>query len=67
MIDELTVNSLGIILYRTGDGVTVPYHRVSLVPGADLTGQPDEVVALAAQTWTPEVCAAYQAATSQGF
>jgi hypothetical protein len=35
-------------------------HRWSLVPGADLTNQPEEVVAKAAEIWTPEILEAYQ-------
>jgi hypothetical protein len=58
----------GIILYREAtkiieDGVelTKTYHRSSLTPGQDLTGQPAQVVAIANTVWTDEVIAAYQA------
>lgn len=37
------------------------FHRYCLAPGSDLTGQPEQVVAVATAAWTPEVVAAYQA------
>jgi DNA-binding transcriptional LysR family regulator len=67
-IDQITVTENGIILYREAtkiieDGVelTKTYHRTSLTPGQDLTGQPAQVVAIANTVWTPELIAAYQA------
>lgn len=69
VIDQITVCENGIILYREAtrimeDGVelTKTYHRSSLTPGQDLTGQPEKVVAIAQAAWTPEVVAAYEAA-----
>jgi hypothetical protein len=41
--------------------LTKTYHRTSLTPGQDLTGQPAQVVAIANTVWTAEVIAAYQA------
>ena len=38
------------------------YHRTSLNPGDDLTGQDPKVTAIANAIWTPEVITAYQAA-----
>jgi len=68
-IDQITVQENGIILYREAtriieDGVqlTQTYHRTSLTPSQDLTGQPERVVAIAEAAWTPEVIAAYEAA-----
>jgi hypothetical protein len=68
VIDQITVTENGIILYREAtkiieDGVelTKTYHRTSLTPGQDLTGQPAQVVAIANTVWTDEVIAAYQA------
>jgi len=68
VIDQITVTENGIILYREvtriiEDGVelTKKYHRTSLTPGQDLTGQPANVVAICNTAWTPEVVAAYQA------
>lgn len=68
VIDQITVTENGIILYRQAtkiieDGVelTKTYHRTSLTPGQDLTGQPAQVAAIANTVWTEEVVAAYQA------
>ena len=75
VIDQITVIEDGTVLYREAtkiieDGVelTKTYHRSSLTPGQDLTGQPAQVVAIANTVWTPEVIAAYQAmlAANQG-
>ena len=67
-VDQITIQENGIILYREAtriieDGVelTKTYHRSSLTPGQDLTGQPANVVAIANTVWTAEVIAAYQA------
>jgi hypothetical protein len=71
VIDQITVTENGIILYREatriiedGKVLTQTYHRSSLIPGQDLTGQPANVVAICNVAWTPEVVAAYQAAQS---
>jgi hypothetical protein len=68
-VDQITIQENGIILYREAtkiieDGVelTKTYHRTSLTPGQDLTGQPENVVAIANTVWTEEVIAAYEAA-----
>lgn len=68
-IDQITLSDTGIILIRTnnvvkdadGSIVSQSYSRDSLTPGQDLTGQPDNVVAIANISWTPEVISAYQA------
>lgn len=67
-VDEVTVVEGGTILYREvnrvlKDGVQIAesFHRYSLVPGQDLTGQPEMVVHIAALAWTPEVIAAHEA------
>jgi len=67
-VDQITVTENGIILYREatrimedGKELTKTYHRTSLTPGQDLTGQPDKVVAICNTVWTPEVIADYQA------
>jgi hypothetical protein len=67
-VDQITIQENGIILYREAtkiieDGVelTKKYHRTSLTPGQDLTGQPAQVVAIANTVWTAECIAAYQA------
>jgi hypothetical protein len=68
VVDQVTVTENGIVLYREAtsvveDGNTIAktYHRTSLTPGQDLTGQPANVQAIAQAAWTPEVIAAYQA------
>ena len=70
-VDQITVTENGIVLYREAtrimeDGVEISkkYHRTSLTPAQDLTGQPANVVAICNTAWTPEVVAAYQAAQS---
>jgi hypothetical protein len=70
-IDQITIAENGIILYREatkiiedGKELTKTYHRTSLTPGQDLTGQPDKVVAICNTVWTPEVIEAYKAATA---
>ena len=68
VIDQITVTENGIVLYREatrilkdGDEIAKTYHRSSLTPGQDLTGQPAQVVAICNAAWTDAVIAAYQA------
>jgi len=44
-----------------GNELSSNYHRYTVVPGQDLTGLPDDVVALSNYIHTPEVIAAYEA------
>ena len=67
-VDQITVTENGIVLYREatrilkdGDEIAKTYHRSSLTPGQDLTGQPANVVAICNVAWTEAVIAAYQA------
>ena len=67
-VDQITVTENGIVLYREatrimedGKEISKTYHRTSLTPAQDLTGQPANVVAICNAAWTPEVIAAYQA------
>jgi DNA-binding transcriptional LysR family regulator len=67
-VDQITVTENGVVLYREatrimedGNELTKTYHRTTLLPGQDLTGQPANVVAICNTAWTPEVIAAYQA------
>ena len=67
-VDQITVTENGIVLYREAtrimeDGVKLSqtYHRTSLTPSQDLSGQPANVVAICNVAWTPEVIAAYKA------
>ena len=68
VIDQITVTENGIVLYREatrilkdGDQIAQTYHRTSLTPAQDLTGQPANVVAICNAAWTEAVIAAYQA------
>ncbi len=67
-VDQIEVVSNGIVQVRTtititenGNQISKSYHRTSLTPGQDLTGQPAKVVAICNAAWTPEVIVAYQA------
>jgi DNA-binding transcriptional LysR family regulator len=72
VVDQITVTENGIVLYREatriiedGNQISQTYHRSSLTPAQDLTGQPANVVAICNAAWTPEVIAAYQAAQAE--
>ena len=67
IVDQIIVELNGIILVRTSNVITdgtaeiaQSYSRTSFVPGQDLTEQPNNVVAIAKLTWTPEIISAYQ-------
>ena len=67
-IDRIDVYGNGIVsvrqattIKRDDQVVARTFHRWTLTPGADLTGQPANVVAQCQAAWTPEVIAAYQA------
>jgi DNA-binding transcriptional LysR family regulator len=67
-VDQITVTENGTVLYREvtrilkdGEQIAQTYHRSSLTPAQDLTGVPDNVVAICNTAWTDEVVAAYQA------
>jgi hypothetical protein len=68
VIDQITIAENGIILYREatrimedGNEISKTYHRSSLAPEQDLTGVPDNVVAICNTAWTEEVKLAYRA------
>ena len=68
-VDQVTVCENGIVLYREatrimedGNEISKTFHRTSLTPGQDLTGQPENVVAIANAAWTQDVIDAYNAA-----
>ena len=68
VVDQITVTENGIVLFREatrvvedGNEIAKTYHRTSLIPGQDLTGQPERVVRIAQTVWTPAVIAAYAA------
>jgi len=75
VIDQITVTENGTVLYREatrilkdGEQIAQTFHRTSLTPGQDLTGQPANVVAICNAAWTVEVVSAYnaQVAAQQG-
>ena len=68
VVDQITVQENGIVLYREatrimedGNQISQTYHRSSLSPAQDLTGVPANVVAICNAAWTAECIAAYQA------
>ena len=68
VVDQITVVENGTVQYREatrimedGTQLSQTYHRTSLTPGQNLTGQPANVVAICNAAWTPEVIAAYEA------
>jgi DNA-binding transcriptional LysR family regulator len=68
VVGQITVTENGTVLYREatrvmrdGEQIAQTYHRTSLTPAQDLTGQPANVVAICNVAWTAEVIAAYQA------
>lgn len=68
VIDSITVTENGIVLYREatrilkdGEQIAQTFHRTSLTPAQDLTGQPANVVAICNAAWTADVVSAYQA------
>ena len=72
VIDQITVTENGIVLYREatrilkdGDQIAQTYHRSSLTPGQDLTGVPNNVVAICNTAWTDAVISAYQAQVAE--
>jgi hypothetical protein len=72
VVDQITVTENGIVLYREatrimedGNQISQTYHRTSLTPGQDLSGQPANVQSIAAAAWTPEVISAYEEQLAQ--
>ena len=72
VIDQIIVTENGTVLYREatrilkdGEQIAQTYHRTSLTPAQDLTGQPANVVAICNAAWTDEVIATYQAQLEQ--
>ena len=69
VVDQITVQENGIVLYREatrimedGNQISQTFHRSSLIPAQDLTGVPINVVAICNTVWTAVVVASYQAA-----
>jgi len=72
VIDQITVTENGTVLYREatrilkdGEQIAQTFHRTSLTPGQDLTGQPTNVTAICNAAWTTEVVAAYHTAMAE--
>jgi hypothetical protein len=72
VIDSITITENGTVLCREatrilkdGNEIAKTYHRTTLTPAQDLTGQPANVVAICNAAWTDEVIAAYQAQIAQ--
>ena len=68
VIDQITVAENGCVFYREatrilkdGQQIAQTYHRESLSPGQNLTGQPANVVAICNAAWTDEVVSSYKA------
>ena len=68
VVDQITVTENGTVLYREatrilkdGEQIAQTFHRTSLTPAQDLTGQPANVVAICNAAWTEDVVSAYQA------
>ena len=49
------------IIEKDGEEVGRTYHRHVCVPGDDMSGECEEMQAVAAALWTPEVIASYEA------
>lgn len=71
-VDQITIDENSTVFYREvirileGDvQISHSYHRTSLTPGQDLTGHPENVVAIAKAAWTDEVIAAYASQISK--
>ena len=67
-IDQITATENGTILVREatriikdGQQIAQTFHRWSFAPASDLTGMPDNVVAIANAVWTEQVIADYKA------
>ena len=68
VIDQITICENGTVLYREatrilkdGEQIAQTYHRSSLAPASDLTGVPENVVAICNVAWTKDVVDAYKA------
>lgn len=71
-IDKIEIIENGTVQVRQitrivedGTELSSSFHRWTLAPGADLTGQDAKVTAIANAVWTPEVIAAYEAQVAQ--
>jgi hypothetical protein len=67
VIDKIEITENGIIQVRQatkiiedGNELSKSYHRWTIAPGQDYSGQPDNVKTICAVTHTPAVIAAYK-------
>lgn len=67
LIDQITITENGIVLMREVTRITEgdvelskSYHRYSLEPGQDISGQSEQVKAICSAAWTPEVISSYK-------
>jgi hypothetical protein len=68
VVDKIEVIEVGVVQVRTatrivedGNVISTSYHRHTVAPGEDYSGEDARVQAICAATHTPEVIAAYQA------
>jgi len=67
-VDQITIDEIGNVLVRTVnkvvDGseiIAQSYNRYVLIPGQDVSDQPDNVRAVCSAVWTPKIVAAFKA------
>ena len=67
-IDKIEITENGVVQVRqvtriieNGNELSKSYHRWTISPGQDYSGQPDNVKAICAVAHTPAVIAAFQA------
>jgi len=65
-VDSITINEEGVVMYRIANQIfkdevkiAESFHRVSLIPGQDISDQPERVAAICNTVWTQEVIDAY--------
>lgn len=68
VIDKIEVVENGTVqvreatkILKDGEEIAKTYHRWSFVPASDVSAMPQNVQAICAAAWTPEVIAAYEA------
>jgi hypothetical protein len=68
-VDQITVENNGIVIFReatlvleNGVELSKTYHRTPVYPGQNLTGKPDNVIAICNVVWTPKIVADFKAA-----
>jgi hypothetical protein len=68
VIDKIEITENGVVQVRQatkiiedGNELSKSFHRWSIAPGQDYSGQPDNVKAICAAAHTPAAIAAYEA------